>query len=244
MSSWLDLAVCIYSCALERSSLTAAGIVSQTPFYAKSCFIMPEDSVKCAIKSCHEPTIASQNPRWSKKVTSSAAQTVRDSLTCNTFDILAHESTGETACAIHREAGASRSLCSPPAGEGPEFRVSQGVCTHRHAPHCCSHAPRPAQPDKFLLLQALNNYVDSTAKHQVQQSVLISFWVREDDSFVKIEAELPSHGSLGPLFYAFGLISDEELRQGYGSYDAGGRVKFRLQSATVRSQLRASVCLP
>ena len=74
------------------------------------------------------------------------------------------------------------------------------------------------------LLQALNNYVDSSAKRQVQQSVPISFWVREDDSFVKIEAELPSHGSLGPLFYAFGLITDEELRQGYGSYDAGGLV--------------------
>ena len=70
----------------------------------------------------------------------------------------------------------------------------------------------------------------------------ISFWVREDDSFVKIEAELPSHGSLGPLFYAFGLISDEELRQGYGSYDAGGRVKFRLQSTTRRSFEGTFVC--
>ena len=67
----------------------------------------------------------------SKQVKSrNAAQRVTDSLTCSTFDILAYESTGETACAIHREAGASRSLCSPPAGEGPEFRVSQGVCTY------------------------------------------------------------------------------------------------------------------
>ncbi len=109
------------------------------------------------------------------------------------------------------------------------------MCTHRHAPHCCSHAQRPAQPDNVPRLQALNNYVDSSAKRQVQQSVPISFWVREDDSFVKIEAELPSHGSLGPLFYAFGLISDEELRQGYGSYDAGGQVMFGLQSTTVSS---------
>ena len=91
-------------------------------------------------------------------------------------------------------------------------------------------------------LQALNNYVGSSAKRQVQQSVPISFWVREDDSFVKVEAELPSHGSLGPLFYAFGLITDEELRQGYGSYDAGGLVKFRLQSNTARSCLRSLGC--
>ena len=33
-------------------------------FHAKSCFIMPEDCVKSAIISYHEPKIASQHQRW------------------------------------------------------------------------------------------------------------------------------------------------------------------------------------
>lgn len=36
-----------------------------------------------------------------------------------------------------------------------------------------------------------------------------------------VEAVLPSYGSLGPLFYAFGLITREELEQGIGNYDQG-----------------------
>ncbi len=33
-----------------------------------------------------------------------------------------------------------------------------------------------------------------------------------------MELELPANGSLGPLFYAFGLITREELLSGTGSY--------------------------
>ena len=35
---------------------------------------------------------------------------------------------------------------------------------------------------------------------------------------VRVDAELPPHGSLGPLFLAFGLITAEELRAGAGEW--------------------------
>ncbi len=38
-----------------------------------------------------------------------------------------------------------------------------------------------------------------------------------------MEAELPANGSLGPLFYAFGLITREQLLDGMGSYGTHDR---------------------
>lgn len=38
---------------------------------------------------------------------------------------------------------------------------------------------------------------------------------------LQIPAELPAYGSLGPLFYAFGLITQDELKDGFGSCGQG-----------------------
>ena len=39
---------------------------------------------------------------------------------------------------------------------------------------------------------------------------------------LQVAAELPSYGSLGPLFFAFGLITRDELRQGAGACSGQG----------------------
>ena len=52
----------------------------------------------------------------------------------------------------------------------------------------------------------------------------LDFWVRESDGrLVSIEAQLPAHGCLGPLFLAFGLITVDDLRGGIGSSELGER---------------------
>jgi len=38
--------------------------------------------------------------------------------------------------------------------------------------------------------------------------------VKDGEHLTRIDALLPSTGSLGPLFYAFGLITEEELKAG------------------------------
>ncbi|KAL4858162.1 hypothetical protein ACK3TF_001655 [Chlorella vulgaris] len=72
-------------------------------------------------------------------------------------------------------------------------------------------------------LKALNVYADQLSQGMRPQPAQLTFYVRqegsEDDVLGQVSAELPSYGSLGPLFFAFGLISEEELRQGAGSVD-------------------------
>ena len=41
-------------------------------------------------------------------------------------------------------------------------------------------------------------------------------------AMARVDAELPPHGSLGPLFLAFGLITPEELRMGAGEVGGEG----------------------
>lgn len=67
----------------------------------------------------------------------------------------------------------------------------------------------------------LNSYVDALSSGQAVQSSIVEFWVKEDGQLVRIDAELPSHGSLGNLFYAFGVITVDELQEGLGTYDLG-----------------------
>lgn len=66
-------------------------------------------------------------------------------------------------------------------------------------------------------------YADQLSQGMRPQPAQLTFYVRqegsEDDVLGQVSAELPSYGSLGPLFFAFGLISEEELRQGAGSVD-------------------------
>ncbi|EFN55586.1 hypothetical protein CHLNCDRAFT_52409 [Chlorella variabilis] len=69
-------------------------------------------------------------------------------------------------------------------------------------------------------LKALNVYADQLSQGLRPQAAKLTFFVRqesEDEALGQISAELPSYGSLGPLFFAFGLISEEELKQGAGA---------------------------
>ena len=70
--------------------------------------------------------------------------------------------------------------------------------------------------DLSALLQVLNGYVAELGQQRGRASVSLSFYILEEQGLRRVEAELPDHGSLGPLFHAFGLISWEELRAGAG----------------------------
>ncbi|GLI69251.1 hypothetical protein VaNZ11_013828, partial [Volvox africanus] len=61
-------------------------------------------------------------------------------------------------------------------------------------------------------LQVLNAYVDDLAKGLSPPPARLEFYVREAGALMKREAELPDTGSLAPLFFAFGLITAEELQ--------------------------------
>jgi len=69
-------------------------------------------------------------------------------------------------------------------------------------------------------LKALNSYIDALTRRMLtsMDSRTLVFYVREGDEMEKITAELPANGSLGPLFYSFGLITKDELLDGQGSY--------------------------
>lgn len=71
----------------------------------------------------------------------------------------------------------------------------------------------------MLLLQALNSYVEQVARGITPRSTSVEFWVKDGEHLTRIDAQLPSTGSLGPLFFAFGLISQEELQAGTGRDD-------------------------
>ncbi len=61
-------------------------------------------------------------------------------------------------------------------------------------------------------MQALNSYVDEMAAGGYPPRIVVQFWVRAAPGQLLLRrAELPSSGSLAPLFHAFGLISDEQL---------------------------------
>lgn len=68
-------------------------------------------------------------------------------------------------------------------------------------------------------MQALNVYVEQLGKGVIPKSSTVEFWVRDGERLVRVEALLPSSGTLGPLFFAFGLISEDELRAGAGRED-------------------------
>lgn len=74
-----------------------------------------------------------------------------------------------------------------------------------------------------MSLQVLNSYLDELAASSHSQAAEVTFWVKTADGSAceKVDAQLPAFGSLGPLFYAFGLISQEDLRNGSGSLTDG-----------------------
>ncbi|WIA32850.1 hypothetical protein OEZ86_006027 [Tetradesmus obliquus] len=68
-------------------------------------------------------------------------------------------------------------------------------------------------------LKALNSYVEQVARGITPRSTNVEFWVKDGEHLTRIDALLPSTGSLGPLFYAFSLITEEELKAGTGRDD-------------------------
>ena len=71
-------------------------------------------------------------------------------------------------------------------------------------------------------LQALNAYADLLAAGQRPEPVRLDFFARADGGALEpVAAELPGHGSLAPLFFAFGLISAEELAAAAGAESGG-----------------------
>ena len=83
------------------------------------------------------------------------------------------------------------------------------------------------------LAQVLNGYVDELGRGAAPGGVRVEFWVLEAGALSRVEAHLPPHGTLGPLFFAFGLISAEDLRSGAGTYATGGRLSPRLADSLV-----------
>ena len=71
-------------------------------------------------------------------------------------------------------------------------------------------------------LQRLNIYCDDVACGRRPAAARLEFYVHESDGALgRVEAPLPGHGSLGPLFLAFGLITEDELRRGVGAAELG-----------------------
>lgn len=64
--------------------------------------------------------------------------------------------------------------------------------------------------------QALNNYVAQISEGRIPSSAKVVFYVKDGARFEQLQAILPSDGSLGHLFYAFGLISKDDLNSGSG----------------------------
>ena len=52
-------------------------------------------------------------------------------------------------------------------------------------------------------------------------STAVKFYVVEDGRLTPVTAQLPQYGSLAPLFYAFGLITNEELQQSVSNKELG-----------------------
>lgn len=75
----------------------------------------------------------------------------------------------------------------------------------KHSPLCSCFS---------TILQLLNNYADILKRGLPPEPVTVTFFIKQGDgSLSQVSAELPSSGSLGPLFLAFGLITAEEVQQ-------------------------------
>ena len=60
-------------------------------------------------------------------------------------------------------------------------------------------------------MQVLNNYIDRLSRGQLLSHRTVQFCTASGDQLRTIEVVLPASGNLGPLFHAFGLISEDEV---------------------------------
>lgn len=54
--------------------------------------------------------------------------------------------------------------------------------------------------------------MDELSKGRVPRPTRLEFYVRENSQLRRLEAQLSASGSLSPLFFAFGLVSADEMR--------------------------------
>jgi len=100
--------------------------------------------------------------------------------------------------------------------DGNARKLVRAVVRRVHPDLFSSHPFACARNSQSLSI--LNNYVEALSNRRSPQPGLVEFYVREGEGLSKIQCELPAHGSLGPLFFAFGLISVEDLTSGVGSF--------------------------
>lgn len=74
---------------------------------------------------------------------------------------------------------------------------------------CARVAPCCSTPIRTL--QKLNNYVDELAKQRQPKPATLEFFVRDGTRLKPLKAQLTPSGSLAPLFFAFGLMSADDL---------------------------------
>ncbi|BDA42157.1 hypothetical protein COCOBI_03-0420 [Coccomyxa sp. Obi] len=119
-------------------------------------------------------------------------------------------------------------------------KLIRAIVRRVHPDLFSAHPYERAQNSESLML--LNSYVDELQKRGKVTSATVKFWVIEDGRLTQITAELPTYGSLGPLFYAFSLISADELQSGAGSYISSQDSTDFLEwlSYTVKEALRAT----
>ncbi|KAK9901712.1 hypothetical protein WJX75_009812 [Coccomyxa subellipsoidea] len=119
-------------------------------------------------------------------------------------------------------------------------KLIRAIVRRVHPDLFSAHPYERAQNSESLML--LNSYVDELQRRGKVQTATVNFWVIEDGRLTQLSAELPGYGSLGPLFYAFNLISADEMQSGAGSYISSQDSTDFLEwlSFTVREALRAS----
>ncbi|KAK9846014.1 hypothetical protein WJX81_008468 [Elliptochloris bilobata] len=124
--------------------------------------------------------------------------------------------------------------------QAEDKRMMRAVVRRVHPDLFAAHPYERAKNTESLKL--LNGYVDALGHGARVDGARMEFWVLEAGALAYLEADLPPHGSLGPLFYAFGLISAEDLRSGAGTYATGqGDTNFLLWlSETVASAVRTA----
>ena len=72
-------------------------------------------------------------------------------------------------------------------------------------------------------MQALNAYVAEASRGGRCAPTSLLFHVQQGGAGCStVQAELPAHGSLGPLFHAFGLASSAEVDAGAGLLGSTG----------------------
>lgn len=60
-------------------------------------------------------------------------------------------------------------------------------------------------------LKSLNNYVDHLSRGLAPPAATLEFYIKNGDRLSRVDSKLGCDGSLGPLFLAFGLITEDQL---------------------------------